>query len=338
LYANSGFEKTTGYSISEVIGRNCRFLQGTDTNQPEIQELKQAIAAEKKCSVVLQNTRKDGSKFWNEVTISPVYDDFGTLTHYVGVQVDVTKRIIAQQAMQESEARFRSMADGIAVMIRVADTNGNSTFFNQTWLEFTGDKLSDAITNEWLKLVHPDYREHCRLMYTHSHKTFAAFQMEYRLRRFDGKYRWVVDTAKPRFTPNGTFAGYISAGIDITERKEAEIELSTAKCSLERQIQRALVLREITHQIRSCLEPEQVYQTAANQIARVLHPDRCLIHTYLEFPLPRIPIVAQYQSYGLELPSNIEIPILGNFHAELMLSQDLAIATDDVYVEPLLQE
>ncbi|NET42462.1 PAS domain S-box protein [Okeania sp. SIO2B3] len=338
IYANSGFEKTTGYSISEVIGRNCRFLQGTDINQPEIQEMRRAIAAGEKCSVVLQNTRKDGSKFWNEVTISPVHDDFGTLTHYVGVQVDVTKRVVAQQALQESEVRFRSMADSIAVMIRVADTNGNSTFFNQTWLEFTGYNLSDAITNEWLKLVHPDYREHCRLMYTYSHKTFAAFQMEYRFRRFDGKYRWVVDTAKPRFTPNGTFAGYISAAIDITERKEAEIELSTAKCSLERQIQRALVLREITHQIRSCLEPEQVYQTAANQIARVLHTDRCLIHTYSEFPVPRIPIVAQYQSYGLELPSNLEIPILGNSHAELMLSQDLAIATDNVYVEPLLQE
>ncbi|MDY7008041.1 MAG: PAS domain S-box protein [Cyanobacteriota bacterium] len=339
IYANSGFEKTTGYSISEVIGRNCRFLQGTDTNQPEIKKLRLAIASGEKCSVVLQNTRKDGTKFWNEVTISPVHDDFGTLTHYVGVQVDVTDRIVAEQATQESEARFRSMADGIAVMVRVADTNGNSTFFNQTWLEFTGYNLSDAITDEWLKWVHPDYREHCRLMYTHSHKTFAAFQMEYRLRRFDGKYRWVVDTAKPRFTPNGTFAGYISAAIDITERKEAEIELSTAKCSLEKQIQRALVLREITHQIRSCLEPEQVYQTAANQIARVLNADRCLIHTYLEFPVPRIPIVAQYQSYDLEeLPSNLEIPILGNFHGELMLSQDLAIATDDIYTEPLLQE
>ncbi|NEO57273.1 MAG: PAS domain S-box protein [Okeania sp. SIO3B5] len=338
IYANSGFEKTTGYSISEVIGRNCRFLQGTDKNQPEIQELREAIATGKKSSVVLQNTHKDGSKFWNEVTISPVHDDFGTLTHYVAVQVNVTDRVVAQQALQESEARFRSMADGIAVMIRVADTNGNSTFFNQTWLEFTRDNLSDTVTNEWLKWVHPDYREHCRLMYTHSHKTFAAFQMEYRLRRFDGKYRWVVDTAKPRFTPNGTFAGYISAVIDITERKEAEIELSTAKYSLEKQMQRALVFREITHQIRSCLEPEQVYQTAANQIARVLHTDRCLIHTYSEFPIPRIPIVAQYQSYGLELPSNLEIPILGNSYTKLMLSQDLAIATDDIYAESLLQE
>lgn len=338
IYANSGFEKTTGYSISEVIGTNCRFLQGTDTNQPEIKELRQAIASGKKCSVVLQNTRKDGNKFWNEVTISPVHNDFGSLTHYVGVQVDVTERIVAQQALQESEARFRSMADGTAVMIRVADTNGNCTFFNQTWLEFTGYNLSDAVVNEWLEWVHPDDRERCRLIYTKNYKILADFQMEYRLCRFDGKYRWVLDTAKPRFTPNGTFAGYISAAIDITERKQAEIELSTAKYSLERQMQKALVLREITHQIRSCLEPEQVYQTAANQIARVLNTDRCLIHTYLEFPVPRIPIVAQYQISDVESSSNLEIPILGNSHAELMLSQDLAIATDDIYAEPMLQE
>ncbi len=74
-------------------------------------------------------------------------------------------------------------------------------------------------------------------------------------------------------------------------------------------MQRALVLREITNQIRSCLEPEQVYQTAVNQISRVLNTDRCLIHAYIEFPIPRIPLVAESHSAKEESPSNLEIPI-----------------------------
>ncbi|MEM1170491.1 MAG: PAS domain S-box protein [Cyanobacteria bacterium P01_H01_bin.35] len=211
IYINSGFEKITGYSEVEVIGRNYPFLEYTDTNQSEIQEMKKAIAAGKRCQVVLENMRKDGSKFWNEITISPVYDDSGNLTHYIAVQVDVTHRI---------------------------------------------------------------------------------------------------------------------AG---------EMQLFTAKVSLEEQIQQALLLREITDKIRSDLEPAQVYETAAIQIAKVLNVDRCLIHTYKEFPIPRIPIVAHYESSNLYSISDLEIPILGNDHAELMLSQDLAIATNDVYAEPMLK-
>ena len=111
IYVNSGFEQITGYSSAEVIGRNCRFLQGNDQDQPEIENIRQAIATGKKCQVVLQNTRKDGSKFWNEVTISPVYDKYGTLTHYVGIQVDISDRIAAEQALRESEARFKAMAN-----------------------------------------------------------------------------------------------------------------------------------------------------------------------------------------------------------------------------------
>jgi PAS domain S-box-containing protein len=96
VFVNPAFERTTGYSAQEVLGRNCRFLQGRDTDPGAVARLRAAIAAEQHAVVVLLNHRKDGTAFWNEVSVSPVYDATGTLTHFVGIQADVTARVAAE--------------------------------------------------------------------------------------------------------------------------------------------------------------------------------------------------------------------------------------------------
>ena len=101
-YINDAFERISGYSAAEVIGRNCRFLQGEDNDQPELKRLRIAIRQQQPCRVVLRNYRKDGTLFWNELDVSPVYDDAGKLINFIGVQQDVTDRIRAEQALQES--------------------------------------------------------------------------------------------------------------------------------------------------------------------------------------------------------------------------------------------
>jgi PAS domain S-box-containing protein len=92
IYANEAFLRLTGYSEPEILGRNCRFLQGDDRAQPEIATLREAIASGRPVHVVLRNYRKDGTLFWNELFIAPVRDDEGRVTHFVGVQQDVTER------------------------------------------------------------------------------------------------------------------------------------------------------------------------------------------------------------------------------------------------------
>ena len=92
IYVNPAFERTTGYSKDEVLGRNCRFLQKGDRDQSAIQELREAIKASRECRVVLKNYKKDGTLFWNELYVSPVHDEEGRLTNFVGVQNDVTDR------------------------------------------------------------------------------------------------------------------------------------------------------------------------------------------------------------------------------------------------------
>jgi adenylate cyclase len=100
IYVNPAFERMTGYSANEVIGTNCRFLQGQDRAQPAIDELRTAIRLGKNCTVILRNHHKDGTLFWNELNISPIYDTRGKLTHFVGVQTDITDRKRAETSLQ----------------------------------------------------------------------------------------------------------------------------------------------------------------------------------------------------------------------------------------------
>src|SRR5918997_1380833 len=101
VYVNPAFEKTTGYTVEEVLGRNCRFLQSEDRDQPALGELRTAIREGRHCTVVLRNYRKDGTLFWNELSIYPVRDEDGRMTNFVGVQNDVTERIRAEEILSE---------------------------------------------------------------------------------------------------------------------------------------------------------------------------------------------------------------------------------------------
>lgn len=101
IYVNPAFEKTTGYAAEEVIGRNCRFLQGADRDQPALREVRSAIREGRQCTVVLRNYRKDGALFWNELNIYPVRDESGRVTSFVGVQNDITERLQAEKALSE---------------------------------------------------------------------------------------------------------------------------------------------------------------------------------------------------------------------------------------------
>ncbi|NEP00929.1 MAG: response regulator [Symploca sp. SIO2E9] len=126
------------------------------------------------------------------------------------------------ETVRESEQRFRTMANSAPVLLWISGIDGRYTFFNQSWLNFTGRTLVQEISDGWLELVHPEDLRYCLDNYRRAFETRETFQREYRLRRADGEYRWILDTGVPRFMPDGSFAGYIGSCIDISDRREVE--------------------------------------------------------------------------------------------------------------------
>ncbi len=221
VYVNPGFERMTGYSNKDVIGKNSRLLQGSETDQPALDKLRRAFREGEDCSITLRNYRKDGALFWNELSISPVRDGKGCLLNYVGVQTDVTARKRTEEALQL-------------------------------------------------------------------------------------------------------------------------------------QVQRALLLKQITQEIRQSLDSQKIFQATVRQIGQAFRVDRCLLHAYLEsaddaivsgFALPhtdavfpKIPPVAEYLACDrCSSLVGLEIPIVGNPHAQKLLNSDRAVSSPNVFEEPLLQ-
>jgi PAS domain S-box-containing protein len=138
VYVNPAFERTTGYVSEEVLGRNCRFLQGEDRDQPALVELRTAVREGRHYSGVLRNYRKDGSLFWNELSIYPVRDDEGRMTNFVGVQNDITERIKTEDLLSEiRQAERRRIARDLHDIV-LQDLSGALQSLRLTHLQAKG--------------------------------------------------------------------------------------------------------------------------------------------------------------------------------------------------------
>jgi PAS domain S-box-containing protein len=136
------------------------------------------------------------------------------------------RRRRAEESVRESEARFRVLANSAPVMIRMADANMRCTDFNNPWLNFTGRSLEAELGNGWMEAIHRNDAAQCVEAYKEAVEKREPFRIEYRLRRFDGEYRWLLESWQPRVMPDGVFAGYIGSAIDVTELKSARATLS----------------------------------------------------------------------------------------------------------------
>ena len=179
--------------------------------------------------------------------------------------VNRVKRRRAEQSLRESEGRFRVLANSAPVMIRMSGPDRRATDFNLPWLDFTGRSLEAERGDGWLEGVHPDDAAACVDIRRRAFERREPYRMEYRMRRADGEFRWLLDSGQPRFTPDGVFAGMIGSAIDITDLKAARATLS----NLNRR------LMEAQEQERS-------------RLARELHDDVCQQMAMLTLGLSRL--------------------------------------------------
>ena len=124
--------------------------------------------------------------------------------------------------LRESEQRFRLVADAAPALIWMSGTDKRCTYFNKPWLDFTGRSMDSELGNGWTEGVHPEDLKRCLDTYSQSFDRLEKFEMEYRLRRHDGEYRWILDLGVPRFNQDHSFAGYIGICVDVTDRKSTE--------------------------------------------------------------------------------------------------------------------
>ena len=213
---------------------------------------------------------RDGRALPIDDSGAPIRDDAGRLLGVVLVFRDITERRQAELARHEAEARFQIMANTAPVMIWMADTNGASDFFNKAWLTFTGRTLEQELGQGWAEGIHPEDRE--RVLETFQTNLLARlpFEMEYRLRRADGTYRWVVDFSVPRFTADGTFAGFIGSCVDIHDRK-------TTANALEARASQQAVVAELGQAALAGLPLPELMQTAAERVAATCAVEFCKI-------------------------------------------------------------
>ena len=192
---------------------------------------------------------RDGTERVIEAKLSAIRDRGSAAGGFVLVFRDITQARHARAALEESEARFRVMADQTPVLLWMCDEDRAFVYVNRSWLEFTGRALEQEAGDGWTAGIHPEDFGPQQAAFASAFDQREPFMREYRLRRHDGEYRWILDSGAPRFGGDGRFAGYIGACVDITERKEAAETIGNFEQ------RKSAFLASLAHELRNPLAP-----------------------------------------------------------------------------------
>ena len=226
VYVNPAFEFTTGYPASEALGSNCRFLQAEDRDQAGLDELREAVREGRECRVVLRNYKKDGTLFYNELSVSPVLDEGGRIVNFVGVQDDVTERKSVEEELAQSEERLRLATEATGLGTWDYDLVTGELRWDERCKGIFGLPADSEVDYETsLMMIHPEDRERVDRVVSRAldPRGGGAFETDYRVLRRDGAERWILARGRTFFEGGGAVR-FVGTVLDVTDRKKAEGE------------------------------------------------------------------------------------------------------------------
>jgi len=238
--------ETLGYTRDEFAGLTLCDVQAQFDAAQLRRILDEAHASGEPLLIETFHRRKDGSLRPAQVSSRPIV--IRGRRYLSSIWSDITRRKEAEMKLQQSEAHFRFVSESAQALIWMAGPDKRCTWFNKVWLDFTGRTLQQEQGDGWKEGVHPDDVQRCYGNYVSHFDRREPFTMEYRLRRYDGAYRWIVDKGAPRFSADGIFEGYIGSCFDITKRRRNEENLRLTASVFET-AQEAILIADAANRI-----------------------------------------------------------------------------------------
>ncbi|MFI3198315.1 MAG: PAS domain-containing protein [Methylococcaceae bacterium] len=228
LWINGAFTSITGYSRTEILGQNCRFMRGPLTDKKTLNNMRLAIKNNTTFSGEILNYRKDGTLFWNELTISPVFDEQGQLTNFISSTRDITDRKQIEYALHESEFLWKFAIEGSGDGVWDWNVQTDQAVYSHLWKEMIGYAEDEIlpIKQEWLDRIYPDDQlPIAEVLQAYLDGKTDIYVAEYRLRCKDGSYKWILARGMVvDYTEEGTPLRMIGTHTDISKRKFQELQ------------------------------------------------------------------------------------------------------------------
>jgi PAS domain S-box-containing protein len=282
VFSNDAFSRLTGYAREEVLGRNCRFLQGAQTDPEGIAKIRDAIERRVPIEIEIQNHKKDGQVFWNRVLISPVFDDRGTLTHFFASQFDATlerdhmvrlqrerdalEADVARhtEEITRSEDRLRFILKAGRMGIWTLDLAAQRLVASAICKENFGRRTSDPFSyGDLLAAVHPDDQERMKATVARSIEEHRDYDIEYKILTPEGELRWVLIRGQTHYKADGAPLSMAGVSIDITDRKRGDDHRDLLSAELNHRVKNSMAtMQSIAHQtLRNASDLDQARET-----------------------------------------------------------------------------
>lgn len=272
-------------------------------------------------------------RMWLMMCVAVEMDSQGQVQELVCTLSDITASKQMAEASRLNEERYVLAMNGANDGLWDWDLEANTIYVSPRWHAILGLPAESAIWDpeEWFERIHPeDYGRVRQDVAAHLQGEQEHFESEYRIRHESGEYRWMLSRGLAIRDSDGQVYRMAGSQSDITERKRAEM-------ALQRQLQRSILLKQITEEIRRSLDAQQIFQTTVQQVGPGFQASRCLLLTYEAQSPPHLQLVAEHIA-PLVTPCGITtIPVLGNPHAQRVLASDSAVASPDVTHDPFLE-